>query len=101
MTVDSSQKIWRLDLEGDELVRQRVAFLVATYLGTCPLHREFGIKPPIDFVSAAMTSKIKSDVMIAVKKYVPEFVVSNIAVVKNEAGTYDVRLEGEVANDQG
>lgn len=100
MIVTSSDKqAWSLCPSGEAAIRQRLVFLLSTYMQTCPLNREFGIKHPIDSIFSSEISRLKNNIITQAKKYIPNFDIKWISVSKDIDGNLELKVGGEVSDD--
>lgn len=63
---------------GVEAIIQNVAFILSTYIMTCPLDREFGWLPDLDGPIQRAQAINKARIIEAVHKYEPRAVVESV-----------------------
>ncbi len=100
MIISTKNKSWQIILKTEEdKIRQRMIFLLATFLHSAILNRNFGIEHPIDSVNIYEDTKLKNKIMIQASEFVPEFKIDWIKINREESGEAEVQVGGEVIFD--
>lgn len=100
MVISTKNKSWQIIPKTEEdKIRQRMIFLLATFLHSAILNRNFGIEHPIDSVNIYEDTKLKNKIMIQASEFVPEFKIDWIKINREESGEAEVQVGGEVIFD--
>lgn len=100
MVISTKNKSWVIQPATDEdRIRQRMIFLLSTYIHSAVLNRNFGIEHPIDSVNIYEDTKLKNKIMIQTSEFVPEFKIEWIKIIREGNGNTYVEVGGEVELD--
>lgn len=100
MVISTKNKSWVIQPATDEdRIRQRMIFLLSTYINSAILNRNFGIEHPIDSVNVYEDTKLKNKIMIQTSEFVPEFKIEWIKIIREGNGNTYVEVGGEVELD--
>lgn len=100
MVISTKNKSWQIQPKTEEdKIRQRMIFLLSTFLHSAILNRNFGIEHPIDSVNIYEDTKLKNKIMIQASEFVPEFKIDWIKINREENGNAEVQVGGEVIFD--
>lgn len=102
MIISTKDKTWKIFLPTEEdVIRQRMIYLLSTYFHSAILNREFGVEHPIDSKNIYENAKLKNKIITQAKEFVPEFKIDWIEIKDDNEGSVEVRVGGEVDLDRG
>ncbi|QLG39401.1 GPW/gp25 family protein [Paenibacillus sp. E222] len=79
VTVDDAPL--QFGLSGVEEVKQNIRTIIKTIMGTCPMHRDFGIDPiVIDMPTPAAAALLEVAALSAIENFEPRVLVTDITV---------------------
>jgi phage baseplate assembly protein W len=85
---------------GDAAILQSATFLLATFAGTCPLHREFGWDPPLDDPSEFAKASMSAQIIERLEREIPEITVKDVTFEQGKGeGHYIARVKVEIKHD--
>lgn len=100
MIISNIKTQWKMGLTNrEEIIRQRMIFLLSNLINTCILNRDFGVDTPIDSKNVYENTRLKNRIMVQAKEFVPEFKINNIKIFVNTNGKVEVQVGGEVLED--
>ncbi|WP_336798584.1 hypothetical protein [Exiguobacterium acetylicum] len=59
---------------------QSIAFLLSTLVDSCPLHREFGLDPPIDDPTSYARASLSAQIIEKIERSIPEVDVVDVLI---------------------
>ncbi|KAB2864653.1 MAG: hypothetical protein F9K39_04410 [Exiguobacterium chiriqhucha] len=93
--VSSSTKIEPIDFgaSGKVAILQNVSFLLNSLVDTYPMHREFGMNPPVDDPCEIAINEWSAQVIEKLERNIPEVSVIDVEVIQNEADLLNGRIQ--------
>lgn len=83
---------------GNAAILQNAAFLLATFIGTCPLDRTAGWEPPVDDPTPIAQVKSTAQIIELLERSIPELKVENVNFEQNREGKLVARVKVVINN---